>query len=171
MKRIRALTKRSRASGTTQQVIDVVHALGQIVLLASRGASHNLRAAPLNETGEMRAAQARVESSAVRDLLCGCRLPQIGEREIDPPFLRRQRFEMAFEVFRVVVDQVVQLVHQLAKGQVRPETGHDHEQSGVAAGENLQRPNRLLRPGILAGHRLPQNRTFLGVERAKRQHL
>ena len=154
-----------RPAAAPQQVVDVVQALAQVVLLAPGAAARDLDGAPFDEAGELGAAFARIEPRPIRDLLGERRLPQVGEREVDPPFLGRERFEMALEVLRMVIHQIEQAVHELAEGQPRAETGQDREQARAAAGEDFQRADR---PGraALAGHRLPQDGAFVGVERA-----
>ena len=150
MASIRLFDQTVRAAGAPNQVVDVVQALGQVVLLAPGAAARDPDDAPVDEARELGAASVRIESGSVRDLLRGGWLPQVGERQVDPPLLRRQRFDVALEVLRVVVHQVEQIRHQRAKGQPGPEAGHDGEQTRAAAGEGLQRPDRL-GPGISSG--------------------
>ena len=164
-----SLDQAVRTAGTAQQIINIVQALSQIILFASRCTSGLLYNASSYETGELSAARTRPKPSPVRDLLCGGRLPQIGEREIDASLLCREQFEMAFEIFRVVIDQIEQIGHQVAKGATRSETGHDHNEAGVATGQDLQRPN-CLGPSIVARHRLPQHGALLWVEWAQLKH-
>ena len=154
-----------RPAAAAQQVVDVVQALAQVVLLAPGAAARDQNGAPFDEPGELGAAFARLDPRPIRDLLGERRLPQVGEREVDAPFLGRERFEMALEVLRMVIHQIEQFGHQLAEGPPRPEPGHDREQPRAAAGEDLQRADRLAR-AVLAGHRLPQFGAFLRIERA-----
>ena len=156
----------ARPAVAAQQVVDVVQALAQVVLLAAGAAACGLNDAAIDEAGELGAAFARIEPRPGCDLLRERRLPQIGEGEIDPPLLGRERFEMTLEVLRMVIDQIEQVGHEIAEGPPRAETGHDREQSRAAAGEDFQRTNRLAR-GTPAGRRFPQNGAFFRVERAQ----
>ena len=111
--------------------------MGQIVLLAARRAPGRLHDAPPLKASELGAARARLETRPVSNFFGSGRLPQLGKREIDPSFLGREQFEMTFEVLRVIIDQVEQIGHQVAKGSARSETGHDHHEAGVATGQDL----------------------------------
>ena len=155
-----------RPAVTPQQVVDVVQTFTQVVLLAPGRAARNLDDASLDEASELGAACARFEPCPIRDLLRERRLPQVGEREVDPPLLGRERFEVALEVLRVVIDQIEQVGHELVEGQSPAESGQDREQARAAAGQDLQRADRLGRL-VPAGHRLPQDRAFSRVERAQ----
>ena len=154
-----------RPASAPQQVVDVVQALAQVVLLAPGAAARDQDGAPFDEASELGTAFTRLDPRPIRDLLRERRLPQIGEGEVDAPFLGRERFEMALEVLRMVIHQIEQAVHELAEGQPGTETGQDREQARAAAGEDFQRTDRLGR-AMLAGHRLPQFGAFLRAERA-----
>ena len=148
-----------------EQVVDIVHALGEVVLLAPKSAASFLNDPSLDEAGELGAALAGVQPGTVRNLPRGCRLPQDGEREINAPFLGGERFQVALEVLRVLVHQVQQFGHELTESESGAEAGHDGEQPGAAARENFQRSDRTARSG-LARHLFPQNGAFVRGERS-----
>ena len=135
---IRASIRESGPRFRPQQVVDVVQPFGQVILLAPGAAARDLNDPSFRKAGELSAAFARLDPGALRDLPRGSRLPQVREGEVDPPLLRGQRFDVALEVFRMVVDEVEQILHELAKGASRAEPGHDGDQTRAAAGENLQ---------------------------------
>ena len=58
-----------------QQVVDIVQALGQVVLLAPGGTARHLNDASVDEADEVSAALARLHPGPVRDFLCGRRSP------------------------------------------------------------------------------------------------
>ena len=98
-----------RPTPTSQQVVDVVEALGQVVLLASGAAARYLDHPAVAQARKLGAARARLEPGVVRDLPRGRRLPQRGKREIDTPFLRRERFDVALEILGVIIDEIEQI--------------------------------------------------------------
>ena len=127
-----------RPTPAPQQVVDVVQALGQVVLLAPGAAARYLDHPAVAEAGKLGAARARLEPGVVRDLPRGRRLPQRSEREIDTPFLRRERFDVALEVFGVIIDEIEQIRHEIAERQPGAEASHDRDQPRAPAGQNLQ---------------------------------
>ena len=127
-----------RPAFAPQQVIDVVQALAQVVLLAPNCAACDLDDAAFDEAGELGAALARFKPRPIRDLLRERRLPEVGEREVDPPFLGWEQFEVTLEVLRVIIDQVEQVSHELVEGQPSTESSQDREQARAAAGEDFQ---------------------------------
>ena len=118
-----------RPTAAPQQVVDVVQALGQVVLLASGAAARDLDHPAGAEARKLGAARAGFEPGLVSDLPRGRRLPQRSEREIDTPFLCRERFEVALEVLRVVIDQIEQICHEIAERQPGAEASHDRDQA------------------------------------------
>ena len=156
-----------RSTPATQQVVDVVQALGQVVLLASGAAARNSDHPTVAEARKLGAARAGFEPGLVRDLPRGRRLPKRGERKVNTAFLPRERFEVALEVLRVVVDQIEQMRHEIAERQSSPEAGYDREQPRASAGKDLQRTNGWW-CWTAAGHGLPQDRALVRVEGAQR---
>ena len=157
-----------RTAVAAQQVVDVVQPLGQVVLLAAEAAAGHLDHAPFDEAGELGAALAGVDPGALRDLPRGRRLPQVGQRQVDPPLLGGEGLNVAFEVLRMLVHEVEEIVHQLAEGEPRAEACHDGHEAGVAAGEDFQRPDRLARGGIAPETVSHSTCALLGVERFQR---
>ena len=71
--------------------------------------------------------------------LCGRRrLPQVDQGKIYAAFGLADSLQVPAEVLRVIVDQLCQLLHQLAYGPMSPEIGDHDEEAGIAAGENLE---------------------------------
>ena len=75
-------------TGAPQQVVDVVEALGQVILFAPSSTTRDLNDAPFDEAGELGAALARLQPGTDRNLPRSRWLPQISEHEIDSPLLR-----------------------------------------------------------------------------------
>ena len=117
----------------------------------------------------MGAADARTQPSPFGYFSRGCRFPQLCKGDAHAPLLRRERIEMALEVLRMHVDQVKQILHEPMQRAARAECGHDRDQPGATAGEDLQRPD-LPRRRTLARHRLPESAAFRLVERRQHDH-
>jgi len=117
------IDQRSRPVRPSHQVVDVVEPLGQIVQLAPGAAAAHFHRPPTDQAGKLGAALAGSEPGSVRDLARVRRFPKIGEGEIHLSLLRRERIEVALEIFGMVIDQVEKVVHQFAERQVPAEPG------------------------------------------------
>ena len=148
-----------------QLVVDAVKPFGSGVEPLASAPLRGDRAT-LDEPPEHGRDDADVQGGARRDFARGRRAPEIDRREIDAAFGPGQPLQMASKVFRVVVDQRHQFVHQLAQGPVPCESGDDHQQARAAAGQDFERPDAPCAP-VAAACRLPQALAVLGVQRSQ----
>ena len=91
------------------------------------------------------------------------RLPKVDHSEIDAALGLCETLQMGAEILGVIVDQHDQLFHQLAQGTVPCELGDNDQEAGIAAGQDLQRPNRARAHRVAADH-LPQASALLGIQ-------
>ena len=145
-----------------QLVIDAVEPFRGGIQPFSAAALHDDRA-PIDEAFEQGGYAADVQAGAPGDFAGTRRSPEIDHREIHPALGFGEAFQVAAEILGVVVDQGHQFLHQLAQGTVAREVGHDDQQAGVAAGQDLERPD--LAAAVFAADHLPHAPTLLGVQR------
>ena len=113
-----------RASAPAKEIVDVVEALGDVVLLSAVGFLP--RATPRRARSDGRRCALQLiglHTRAIGDLPSGGRLPQRREGQIDPALLGWQGFEVALEVGRVVVDEIKQVRQESPETIVRTRIG------------------------------------------------
>ena len=154
---------RSFVAFAPQLVVDAVETF--------RGRIHPLSAAPFDyhrtafdEPPEQGRYGSNVHACPRGDLSSGRWPPEVDYREIDSALGLREHLQMSAEVLCVIVDQLHQLLHQLAQRSVPREFGDDNQEARAAAGQNLQRPDLAFGHRV-AAHHSPQAVTLLGIQR------
>ena len=62
------------------------------------------------------------------------------EAEVDLALQDGQSFEIALEVWRVLVDQPLKILHETGYRGISGKGGHDSNEARITAGPNLSRP-------------------------------
>ena len=146
-----------------QLVVDAVEAFrGNIQPLLA--ASFHGNRTSIDQPPEQGRYGSDVHAGAGRDLAGARWPPEIDHREIDAAFGFCEIFQVGAKILGMVVDQTDQIFHQLAQGSMLCEPCDDDQETGVAAGQDLQRPD--LPPTYrVAADRLPQASAVFGIQR------
>ena len=134
-----------------QLVVDAVETFrGGVLPLPARFFSDNC--APVDQPRNQRRCCANIHASSRRDLVGARRLPEVDHREIDAALGFGKALQMAAEVLGVVVDQRHQIFQELAQRPMPCKRGDDDQQTGTAAGQNLEGLDVASRLLVAADH-------------------
>ena len=120
--------------------------------------------ASIDEPAEQGRYGSDVHAGAGCDLAGTRRLPEVDHREVDTAFGLCEADQVRTKILRMVVDQADQIFHQLVQGAMLREPCDDDQESRVAAGQDLERPD-LPSAHRVAADRQPQTSALFGIQR------